>query len=676
MTPHPITDTSASPFARLRTLDLDARRWRGGFWDDRFGLIATVTVRRLWERLADPEAGHVLANFRIAAGREQGQPQGTWWQDAWLYKWIEAAACIHRLTGDEWLWGRMEEGIELIEAAQAPDGYIWTHIAGAGRNRFEYIRHHEVYVMGHLLTAAVVHRRMTGREHFLTLARRVGDFLCITLGRRVPECFAHNPSAIMGLVELHRETGNREYLACARRIVDARGSTPAPRGKDLWHRPPGIEGTDQIQDRVPLRRAREVVGHNVFFTYLFAGAADVFLEEGDASLLASLERMWADLTRNKMSINGGVSPMGIGLSIHQDIVVEAVGPAHFLPHADAYNETCGQVGALLWAWRMLCAQPRAEYADLMEHEMLNGILPGMGLEGTSFWYRNPLARPSPGRAGSGLNDLPAREEPGRNRICCPTNVLRTVAQWSGYACSADDDGIWVHQYGAGSIEIRLPDGREIALREETDYPWDSRIRWTVDRAPESPLNLRLRIPAWAEGAWLRAADSPAPEHPTPGTYAVVTRAWHAGETLELDLPMPVRLIEAHPDVESCRNQVAVMRGPVLYCLESADLPDGVDLRGVCVPSDAVFRPGAAADLGRGVVALDGRLLCRPVGDWQERLYGRLGPPPTQPVTVRLIPYFAWANRGPSAMSVWLPVAWLSGPSAVPGRSVGAGSVTP
>ena len=327
----------------------------------------------------------------------------------------------------------MDEAIGLIGKAQESDGYVSTQITVPGKPRFQEPREHEVHCMGHLLTAGVIHRRVTGSDALLAIARRTGDFLCRTLGVTVEPCFAHNPTAVMGLVELYRETGEGRYLDCARLIVDGRGSKPKPGA--MFHRGPGITGTDVIQDRVPLRREQQVVGHNVFFSYLFAGAADVLLETCDEALEGALERLWRDLTRRKMSVNGGVSPMGTGLSLRGDPVCEAVGAAYVLPSSEAYNETCGQIGSLLWNYRMLCRSGEARFADVMELEIYNGILSGIGLDGRSWWYRNALRRYEAGHVEDGHNDMAQREEPGRRRICCPSNLVGASASTASISSS-------------------------------------------------------------------------------------------------------------------------------------------------------------------------------------------------------------------------------------------------
>jgi len=337
-------------------------------------------------------------------------------------------------------------------------------------------------------------------------------------------------------------------------------------------------------------------------------------------------------------------------------VCEAVGPAYFLPNADAYNETCGQIGNLMWNYRMLCRDPKGGYADQMELEIYNGILSGIGLGGDSWWYRNALRRHESAQGSSAHNDLAVREQPGRRRICCPTNLLRTVAQWQSYAYTVSDDGVWVHHYGANEAHLALPAGGAVKVEQVTDYPWDGAVALTVKDAPGVEFALRLRIPDWAEDATLKVNGEPAELAPVPGSYAEVVRPWQAGDVIELDLPMPVRLMQAHPRVEQCRNQVALFRGPVLYCLESADLPEEVSLWDVCVPNNVALTPAKADDLPFGTRVLEGELVHRPTPSWgNSELYRPMRPVTETSLRTRLIPYFAWANRGPSAMSVWLPV---------------------
>ena len=649
-----LVKNQASPYAKLHNIDMASVHWTEGFWAQRYRQTHEVTLHRLWELLADPNAGHVLDNMRIAAGLQEGDFSGTNWQDAWLYKWIEAAACIYRTTGDRWIDERMDEAIALIGQAQQDDGYISTQITVPNRKRWQDPRDHEAYVMGHLITAGCIHHRMTGKDSLLEIAIRSGDFLSKTLGVNVSPSFAHNPTVVMGLVELYRETGQREYLDCAKRVVDGRGEHPKPGG--FFYQGPGIAGTDLIQDRVPLRRETAVVGHNVFFTYLFAGAADIYLETGDETLRAPLERLWQDLTQHKMCINGGVSPMGHGLSKRNDPVGESVGAPYFLPCADSYNETCGQIGNLMWNYRMLCFGEDVRYADMMELELYNGFLGGIGLDGESWFYRNALRRYDKDHAVSGHNDMAERGLPGRRRVCCPTNLLRTLAELQNYLYSVSGDGLWVHHYGGNVLDCHLADGRRLKLTQQTAYPWDGRITLTMDAVEgDEPFAIRLRVPGWARDATLTVNGKTAENTPVAGRYVIVKRPWKTGDAMELNLPMPARLMQAHPKAEQLRNQVAVMRGPVLYCLESPDLPDEMDLNNVYIPSDIALNPTPADDLPFGMLALEGSALYRPEPSWTTDLYRQFEGHPLKPLPIRLIPYFAWSNRGSSTMSVWLPV---------------------
>ncbi|MCP4786733.1 MAG: glycoside hydrolase family 127 protein [Fuerstiella sp.] len=651
-----LVDTNHSVKAQLRPVPLDSVQWTNGFWAERYDQSRDVTLRKLWDLAADPEAGHVLDNMRIAGGLKTGEFAGSDWQDAWLYKWIESAAAFWAITRDPWVEERMDASIELIAAAQEDDGYIATQITSQNKPRFTDPREHEVYSMGHLLTAACVHHRVTGKDSLLKVATRCGDFLCETLGVSVAPCYAHNPSAVMGLVELYRETGQQKYLDCARMIVDRRGESPKPGG--AFYKEPGVAGTDLIQDRTPLRRSREVVGHNVFFTYLYAGATDVFLENGDQTLWPPLDRLWNDLTRKKMCINGGVSPMGHGLSIGKDPVVEAVGPSYYLPSAECYNETCGQIGNLMWNYRMLCAKPDAKYADIMELEMYNGFLAGIGLDGESWFYRNSLRRYDADHVERGHNDLAQRILPGRKRICCPTNLLRTIAELQSYFYSRDDQGVWIHHFGGSTLDAPMADGKQLKLTQKTNYPWDGKIVISLDEVDSTePFAIRVRVPGWSFGATAAINGAASANAPVAGQYLYMKRAWKSGDVVELNLPMPVRLMQAHPKAEQLRNQVAVMRGPLLYCLESTDQAEGVDLNNVYIADDLQLEAQVADDLPFGIVALTGKGLYRGELSWSNDLYRKVERHPMKPLPIRMIPYFAWANRGPASMSVWLPVVW-------------------
>ncbi len=643
-----LTKTQNSPFCTMRSVDFSSVELTHGFWAERFEQCRSVTLPHLWNLLSDPNVGHALTNLRIAAGLEQGEFAGTHWQDEWVYKWLEAASYVFRATGDKQLDRRMDEVIDIIRRAQQPDGYIATQITLRGWKRFQNPRHHELYVMGHLITAACIHHRMTGKDNFLAIARKVADYLYPLFIETKPELahFPLNPSIIMALVELYRTTGEKRYLDLAKAFVDRRGTVPG--------------GTDLNQDFVPLRKETQVVGHAVFFTYLYAGAADVYMETGDRSLLEALDRLWHDLTEKKMYVTGGVCALHRGLSIRDNLwaahdVHEAAGPPYFLPNSTAYNETCAQIGCTMWNWRMLQITGEARFADVMERQLYNSILSGIGLNGKSWFYTNVLRWY--GREHRLLsNDAYERFQPGRRHICCPSNLLRTIAKLRGWMYGVSDDGLWVNLYGASTFRGQLPDGSEVELAQETDYPWSGEIELSFARAPQRPFALLLRVPGWAEGAQATVNGAPVEPAPVPGTYLKLQRKWSAGDRVRLVLPMEPRLVEAHPRVEELRGQVCVMRGPIVYCLESPDLPQGVSVWEVRLPAHVKLTARFAPDLLGGVVVLEGEALRVPLGQWRGRLYRPLSPAPSERINIRLIPYFAWANRGVSEMTVWIPLA--------------------
>lgn len=652
-----IVDHSHSPHTQLRPIPYDAVQWTEGFWADRYKQLLSVTLEDSWDLLSDPEAGHVLDNFRFAAKPGSGKYKGTTWQDEWLYKWIEAAACAWRLNRDPLLEKRMNEGIALIAAAIQPDGYLSTMPLAKKTERFIEAQDHEIYNMGHLLTAGIIHYRMTNKDNLLVLAKRTADFLCENLGKSVKPYMAHNPSAIMGLTEMYRLTEEKKYLECAQLIVDSRGANP--KKQTMSNFVPGMEGSDVIQDRIPVRKSKDIVGHNVFFTYLYTGASDITAENGEDKLNKALGGLWSDMTERKMFITGGVSAIPSGLS-NNTYVNEAAGDPYQLPNGTCYNETCGQIGAFMWSYRMLTQNPDSKYSDLMEREMYNGFLPAIGLEGKSWFYRGVLRRYDENYKPTGGSDMALRGKPGTKRICCPSNLLRTTAQLTSYFYNLDDSGVWIHQYGGSKLNCQLKSGETFAMEQVTDYPWSGDVKFNIQQTPDKPVSIRLRIPAWAETSGLSINGKTVKDIKAKNGYVSLEQQWKSGDVIALSLPMEAKLITADPRVEATRNQVAVMRGPVLYCVESSDLPKGIDVPSVIMPSNANLKPmvglsGVTTPLAEKTVVLQGAALYRP-DSRTAPLYRNLSKEAPQPLDLTLIPYYAWSNRGNSAMSIWIPVA--------------------
>ena len=406
-----------APFQKMGQLAPGAVRWTTGFWADKFQLCQDVIIPSMWEALQVEDNGAVFSNFYVAAGLREGKHLGTNWSDGDCYKWMETVTHVYGVTGAVALADRLDELIDVIGQAQDPDGYLCTQIQMTEKERFEKTAHHELYNMGHLLTAACVHYRVTGKMNFLAIARKLAELLYTTFQPKPPALanFGWNPSNIMGLVDLYRATGESHFLELAGIFVDMRGSAPQEGG---WNQAASTtDGTDQNQDRVPLREEFEAVGHAVTATYLYCGATDVYAETGDATLLAGLERIWQNVTERKMYLTGAVGAKHHAVSRRGDKVFEAFGLDYELPNAAAYNETCADIGNGMWNWRMLGVTGDAKYTDIMEQVIYNSGLSGMSVDGREFCYTNPLR-------WHGENHLHlTHDRPGRwfthNCYCCP-----------------------------------------------------------------------------------------------------------------------------------------------------------------------------------------------------------------------------------------------------------------
>ena len=345
----------------------------------------------------------------------------------------------------------------------------------------------------------------------------------------------------------------------------------------------------------------------------------------------------------------GASPDGASYQSGITKVHQSYGRNFQLPNTTAHNETCANIGNALWNWRMFLATGEAKFMDVVELEFYNAVLSGVALDGTNYFYSNPLRVTDP---------LPTPLRWSRTRVpfvssfCCPPNLVRTIAESAGYAYAKSGDAIWVNLYGGSSLATELA-GEKIKLSQETDYPWNGKVRIKILECGKKEFALKLRIPGWAKDSVVRLNNRPA-ETAATESYFEIRRAWQVGDHVDLDLPMPVRLMEANPLVEETLNQVAFQRGPVVYCLESPDLPKGVKISDVRIPQDISLLARYDSRLLGGVVVLDGKVLTRAGEDWSGKLYREVQPEKFQTNSVKFIPYSVWQNRGPSEMSVWLP----------------------
>lgn len=653
--------------ARLRPLTAREARWATGFWGDVHERTRRVTVPRMWDSLSDPAVSPALRNFEMAAGTVEGTHEGPPFMDGDFYKWLEAAVTQLETDPDPWLADTVERVTALIASVQREDGYLHTPTLIAARNHEQATAladrfHFETYNLGHLITVGVRHHEVTGSTTLLDVARGAAAFL-EHLAADEPLELARSaicPSHYMAVIELYRATGERRYLDLAEAFVRVRDD---------------FAGGDDNQDRLPVREQTVIAGHAVRANYLYAGLADLVAETGDPELTAVLERLWTDVVSTKLYVTGGAgalydgaSPDGYPWQEQISRIHQAYGRPYQLPHTTAHAESCANIGLILWSERMLAVTGDAKYADVIEQVAYNAFLAGIGLGGTDYFYTNPLrqVRELPWelrRAGdTGLHPVPP-PPPSDERLresylscfCCPPNTARTLARFHERAASIAADGLYVHQYGGSELRVQTDDGGVLALREESDYPWDGRITFTVTDARGPAVPLRLRVPGWSRDATLTVGGE-AIGITDPGTYARIDRAWAIGDVIVLDLPMPARVLRAHRLAEETANQVAIQRGPVVYCVESADLPDGVLLEQAALRRGADLRPVEIEVSGRRLVALQTELAVLPAPD-ADALYADLGDESVGEASVRLVPYFAWGNRGPGEMSVWLPVVW-------------------
>lgn len=647
-----LVNASQSKYVRLRGVDMQQVSWTTGFWADRFRVCRDSMVPQLWNTYTSPTISHSFRNFEIAAGLESGNFKGPSFHDGDFYKTLESMAGMYALTKDPNIEKEMDRAIAVIGKAQAPDGYIYTKAIiqqkkTGDKKMFEDKLSFEAYNFGHLMTAACVHYRATGKTTLLEIARKATDFLIGFYNTASPEQ-ARNaicPSHYMGITEMYRTTRDPKYLALAQKLIDIRGLT---------------DGTDDNSDRVPFRQMKKVIGHAVRANYLFAGAADVFAETGDSTLLSTLDLMWDDVVNRKMYVTGGcgalydgVSPEGT--SYKPDTVQkvhQAYGKAYQLPNHSAHNETCANIGSLLWNYRMLQITGQARYADVMELALYNSILSGVSLDGTRYFYTNPLSASD--NYPYTLRWMGGRQPYIRLSNCCPPNTVRTIAEVSNYAYSLSDQGVWLNLYGANTLNTTLANGESLSLTQETNYPWDGQITVRIDKAPAGQFGVFVRIPGWCRGAAVKVNGTAVAGAIKAGEYFAIRRSWKAGDRIDLDLPMPVALLESNPLVEETRNQVAVKRGPVVYCLESVDNP-AVKVRDLALSLKSGLKPQPMTINQTPLMALTGTAAVLTKTDWSNQLYREVAAGAPAQTQVRLIPYFAWANRGKSEMEVWIPL---------------------
>lgn len=642
--------------AHIRALTGRHVRLTGGFWGRWYARLRQTVLPYQWAVLTDRAPGvepsHALSNLRVAAGERSGEYLGRYHHDTDLAKWLEAAAYALERDADAALAENAERLIDLVAQSQWSDGYLNSRYSvDRSKERWTNERDdHELYIAGHWLEALVAYHRATGSERALGIARRLGDHLDSVFGPGPSQLrgYPGHPETELALVRLWRATGDGRYLRLARFFVYERGTEPSYFAEEARRRGDDrpYKAAYSLSHR-PLVEQDTAVGHAVRAMYLYAGATDIAMAEPEPQLRETLLRLWADVTTRQMYVTGGVGAEGY---------LESFTLGYDLPSDRAYAETCAAIGLVFWAHRMLQMEGDGRYADVLERVLFNGALSGVGLDGTHYFYVNPLeVWPAAAAERFDLRDVHLVRQTWFECACCPPNLARLLASIPDYLYGVDETGteLFVHQFAASEAEVAVAAAGTVRLCQQGDYPWAGHIDIALTTERKAEWTLSLRLPGWARGAVVRVNGEALDVGPLASLgYLRIRRAWQSGDRVELDFPMPIERVRSHPRVWSLAGTAALQRGPVVYCLEEAD--NGPGLAGLRLLPTHEWQPRWEKDLLGGVVTLSGpgeRLL--PPAD--VALY-TTHPLAREATRLKAVPYWAWCNRGAGEMRVWLTEA--------------------
>ena len=672
-----------SSFSRM--LPVGRVKIEDAFWKEKQNLVRKEVIPYQWNALNDRIPGAApsfcMHNFKAAVQlnqrrmeeKENFQPPvysyrgferlpekpgqlkedefyGFVFQDSDFYKWIEAVGYSLMLHPDAELEATADEAIEIVAKAQQPDGYLDTYYILNGQDQiFTNLRDfHELYCLGHLIEAAIAYYQATGKDRLLQVACRYADYAASKLGagEGKKRGYPGHEIAEMALIQLYEVTGEKRYLELARFFINERGQRPYY--FDIEH-PEGIKpGDDSLrysyhQAHLLVREQTEAVGHAVRAVYLYSGMAELARVDEDDSLLKACQTLWDSITRRKMYITGGIGGTHIGESFSFD---------YDLPSDTAYAETCASIGLIFFAGRMLQLEPDAGYADVMEKALYNGVLSGIALDGKSFFYVNPL---SVDPVACHKDERKAHVQPVRQKwfgcACCPPNLARLIGSVGRYAYTEAENTLYVHLYIGSDLKLQTPQG-EVIVQVRSNFPYNGKVsvRVSGEGAASGKWTLALRIPGWCR-EW-KGSGIPLDNARVEKGYLYITRAWASGEVLELDFPMEVRLMQSDARVRETTGQLAVTRGPVVYCLEEKDNGSGLHLLSISCDAKTRTEPFSIDGEQFPAILADGwREKQQP--DAENNLYYEAVPTEYEPVQLKFIPYYIWANRGENEMTVWV-----------------------
>jgi uncharacterized protein len=644
--------------SKTKTLPLTNVRIQDPFWSDYIELVKNVVVPYQWDalndRIADAEPSHAIKNFKIAAGEEQGEYHGTVFQDSDVAKWLEAVGYLLSIDRDPELEKIADGVIETIAKAQHTDGYLNTYftLKEPGKRWTNLCECHELYSAGHMIEGAVAYYKATGKQKILDVVIKFADHIINVFGTDPGKIRGYDghQEIELALMKLYEVTSNEKYLRLSQFFLEERGKRPhfydqeaEKRGHtNHWGSPFMINDKAYSQAHKPIQEQDKAVGHAVRFVYMCTGMAHLAAETGDREMYESCKRLWDNMVSKQMYITGGIGSQSHGEAFTYD---------YDLPNDTVYAETCASIGMIFFAQRMLLLEPNSKYADVMERALYNTVLGGMSRDGKSFFYVNPLeVYPQ----ACETNQIYHHVKPVRQRwfgcACCPPNVARLIASLGQYVYTVRENTVYAQLYVGGQAELEL-NGNRLVLEQESNYPWSGDIKFTIHTDQEIEFTIALRVPDWCDQAEISINGE---RKPIDGLivdgYAMLRGTWKTGDQVELVLSMPVARMKGHPLIRQTAGKVALQRGPLVYCLEEAD--NGPNLHHL-VLADSNLEIAVESSLIDGMKVIIGEARKQKTENWGESLYKRDAKVETEVVSVKFIPYFAWANRGLGEMRVWV-----------------------
>jgi uncharacterized protein len=620
-----------------RPLPLQNVEIRDQFWKPKININREHTIPFQYKQCLD--TGRVDA-LKL---KEDGPVPHPFW-DSDIAKWIEAGSYSLAKHHDSKLDQLIDDVIDLLGSAQQPDGYLNSYITlVCPQRRWKDLRDsHELYCAGHLIEAGVAHFNATKKKTLLDIVCKYTDYIDTVFGPEPGKLkgYCGHEEIELALIKLYGVTENEKYLKLSQYFIDERGKEPHYFDEEQKH----IKGyfddlfrtfsnlKEYNQSHKPVREQDKVVGHSVRAMYLYSAMADLALELDDHQLKTACEKLWQNLNGRNMYITGGIGSE----EKHEGFTFD-----YDLPNETSYAETCAAIGLVFWNHRMLQLDCNGRYADLMERALYNGVLSGISLDGKKYFYHNPLAS---------LGDVHRKEWFGVS--CCPPNISRLLSSLGEYIYSHDSNTINVHLYIEGSGTFNLHNNQKLILHQKSNYPWEENIDLTVELDQQAEFKLKLRIPGWCRDAKLSInGDSFDIQTQLEKGYVVIDRKWGNHDKISLILPMPVERMYSHPAVRQNVNHVSIQRGPIVYCIEGTD--NVSNLHDIILPSNTVFHAQYDEQLLGGIVKITGKAVLLESESWGDTLY-QSSAPEEKMIELVAVPYYAWDNREPGPMRVWIP----------------------